>query len=136
MNGFVSTITIAVLLLTVICKSNQVSAKYQPPPITNLTINECQYQLSQFKNGGRKLTLTDACVVCQLDQTQCHCSKLPSLCENVQMHNTEKWKRCDARWVRAIFNFIFGLMGITGNSLVVAVTIKFKKALSRCHLLI
>ena len=101
-------------------------------------IPSCQQDLKLFleSKNQRKVTLSSACMVCNIKSSQCHCSKQPLLCNTVKQQNKDNWKTCEARNTRAILNFLFGVMGTIGNALVVIVTIQFRKTSSRCHHLI
>jgi len=92
-------------------------------------------QLLLNKNNN-KATMKEACTACNIPKSTCHCLKHPELCSSVKTHNKRNWTNCQARMLRVIMNFTFGIMGIIGNLLVVIVTLKFHKTLSRCHSLI
>lgn len=98
----------------------------------------CQQNLELFlkSKNQKKVKLISACMICRIRPSKCHCSKQPKLCDTVKKHNKMKWKTCDARYTRAILNFLFGVMGTIGNALVVIVTVRFRKTSSRCHHLI
>ena len=124
-------------LLSIIIISLSWNGHLSTQNVTTST-TDCDQKFEVFlqTNMERKVTLSTACSLCKIPQTECHCLKQPLLCNNVKSYNTQHWKTCQARFTRVILNFLFGFLGILGNALVVIVTIRNRHTSSRCHKLI
>ena len=89
-------------------------------------------------------TLYNLCKICNISKKECTCKKEPFLCSLIKAkpgggNGTNKTElRCTTNInnVKAAVNTITGVIGVIGNALVVAVTLKYLRTSSRCHLLI
>ena len=88
-------------------------------------------------------TLYDLCKRCNISKKECTCEKEQFLCnlttaESIGGSSNKTELRCltTINQVKAAVNTITGIIGVIGNALVVAVTLKYLNSSSRCHLLI
>ena len=86
-------------------------------------------------------TLHDLCKRCNISKKECTCEKEPFLCNitnAMYIGNSPTELSCITiiQHVKAAVNTVTGVIGVIGNALVVAVTLKYLRISSSCQLLI